>query len=70
MQVRKIRVDHCVIPLMQANALKKLMTEFRWDGKEGLINGFNEFEDFGDCDSDFVEPGARREDPFVGSTQS
>jgi hypothetical protein len=49
--------------------LKRLVTEFHWDGEEGLINAFDEFEDFGDYDSDFIEPGARWEDFFVGSTQ-
>jgi hypothetical protein len=65
--IRKIRVDRCVIPLRRANALERLVTEFHWDGEEGLINVFDEFEDFGDYDSDFIEPGARWEDFFVGS---
>jgi hypothetical protein len=72
MPIRKIHVDHCVIPVKRANALKKLVTEFRWDEEEGLpaINAFDEFDDFGDYDSDFIEPGARWEDFFVGSTQT
>jgi F-box-like len=65
-----IRVDHCVIPVKRANALKRLVPEFHWDGEEGLINAFDESEDFGDYDSDFIEPGARWEDFFVGSTQA
>lgn len=68
--VRKIRVDHCVISVKRANAMKRLVTDFHWDGEEGLINAFDEFEDFGDYDSDFIEPGARWEDFFVGSTQA
>jgi hypothetical protein len=68
--VRKICVDRCVIPAKRASALKRLVTEFRWDGEEGLINAFDEFDDFGDYDSDFNEPGARWEDFFVGSTQA
>ncbi|KAF8498179.1 hypothetical protein F5888DRAFT_1693232 [Russula emetica] len=72
MPIRKIHVDHCVIPVKRANALKKLVTEFRWDEEEGLpaINAFDEFDDFGDYDSDFNEHGARWEDFFVGSTQA
>ena len=68
--IRKIRVDHCVIPGKRANALKRLVTEFHWDGEENLINTFDGFDDFGDYDSDFIEPGARWEDFFVGSTQA
>jgi hypothetical protein len=68
--IRNIRVDHCVIPVKRANALKRLVTDFHWDGEEGLIDAFDEFEDFGDYDSDFVEPGPRWEDFFVGSTQA
>jgi hypothetical protein len=68
--VGKIRVDHCLIPLRRANTQKKLVTEFRWDGEESLINAFDEFVDLGDYDSDFIEPGARWEDIFVGSTQA
>jgi hypothetical protein len=68
--VRKIRVDRCVIPLRRANTLKKLVTEFRWDGEEGFMNAFDDFEDLGDYDLDFIEPGARWEDFFVGSTQA
>jgi hypothetical protein len=49
--------------------LKRLVTEFHWDGEEGLINAFDEFEDFGDYDSDLIGPGAWWEDFFVGSTQ-
>jgi len=64
--VRKIRVDHCVIPVKRANALKRFVTDFHWDGEEGLVNAFDEFEDFGDYDSDFFEPGARWDDFFVG----
>jgi hypothetical protein len=70
MPIRKICVHHCVIPVKRANALKRLVTEFHWDGEEGLINAFDESEDFGDYDSDFIEPGARWEDFFVGSTQA
>ena len=68
--VRKIRVDRCVVPFRRANTLKKLVREFRWDGEEGFMNAFDEFEDLGDYDSDFIEPGARWEDFFVGSTQA
>jgi hypothetical protein len=45
--IRKIRVDHCVIPVKQANALKRLVTEFHWGGEEGLVNAFDESEDWG-----------------------
>ena len=68
--ITKIRVDRCVIPDKLANALKNLVTEFQWDGEEGLINAFDEFEDFGDYDSDFIQHGARLEDFFIGSTQA
>jgi hypothetical protein len=69
--IRKICVDHSVIPVKRANALKRLVTDFHWDGEEGLINAFDvEVDDFGDYDSDFIEPGERWEDFFVGSTQA
>jgi hypothetical protein len=68
-RLRKIRVDHCVIPVKRANALKRLVTEFHWDREEGLINAFDEFEDFEDYDSNLIGPEARWEDFFVGSTQ-
>ena len=71
MPIKEIHIDHCIIPAMRANALKRLVTGFHWDGDEGLISAFDEFEDFGDYDSDFViEPGARWEDFFVGSSQA
>jgi hypothetical protein len=38
------------------NNLKRPVTEFGWDGEEGSINALDEFEDFGDYDSDFIEP--------------
>jgi hypothetical protein len=68
--IKKMRVDHCVITVKRANALKKLVKEFCWDGEEGLLNAFDEFDDFGDYDSDFVESGGRWEDFYIGSTQA
>ena len=66
--IEKFRVDHCVISVKQANALKKLVAGFHWDREEGVANAFDEFEDFEDYDSDFSEPGALWEDFFVGPT--
>ncbi|KAI0277173.1 hypothetical protein BGY98DRAFT_934577 [Russula aff. rugulosa BPL654] len=69
--IRKLRVDHCVFPAKRANNLEKLVKDFHWDGEEGSIDTFDEFEDFDeDYESDFIEPGARWEDFFVGSTQA
>jgi|SRR5216684_3414576 len=51
--------DSHIIPFKRANALERLVPEFRWDGDEGLINDFDDFDDFGEYDSDFIEPGAR-----------
>ena len=67
--IRELHVDHCVISAKQANALKKLVAEFHWDGEEGLMNAFDEFEDLEVYDSDFSGPGAQWEDVFVGSPQ-
>ncbi len=61
--------DSHIIPFKRANALERLVPEFRWDGDEGLINDFDDFDDFGEYDSDFIEPGARWGDFFPGSTQ-
>jgi hypothetical protein len=36
--MRKIRADHCAVPVKRANALKRLVTEFHWDGEKGLVN--------------------------------
>jgi hypothetical protein len=69
--IRKVCVDHCVIPVGRANALKKLVTDFRWDGEEGLIDALDESEEFDDeYETDFMEDGARWEDFFIGSTQA
>jgi hypothetical protein len=56
-----------IIPFKRANALGRLVPEFRWDGDGGLIN---DFDDFGDSGSDFIEPGARWGDIYPGSTQA
>ena len=69
--IRKLRVDHCVFPAKRANNLEKLVKDFHWDGEEGSIDTFDEFEDFDeDYESDFIEPGERWEDFFVGYTQA
>jgi hypothetical protein len=65
--MKELRIDNCVITAKRAKALQKLVQRFHWDGDEGFVD---EFEDFGDYDSDFVEPGARWEDFFVGTTQA
>ena len=68
--IKKVCVDRCVIPANRANALKRLVTDFRWDGEEGL-DAFDEFEGFEDFDEDYdSDPGARWEDFFIGSSQA
>ncbi|KAH9985027.1 hypothetical protein BJV77DRAFT_140778 [Russula vinacea] len=47
-----LRIDNCVISAKRAKALQKLVRQFHWDGDEGFVD---EFEDFGDYDSDFDE---------------
>ena len=41
--IKEIHVDHCVIPAMRADALRRLVTEFHWDGEDGMIFAFHEF---------------------------
>ena len=36
--MRELRVDHCVISVERANALKELVAEFHWDVEEELMN--------------------------------
>ena len=61
-----LRIDNCVISAKRAKALQKLVRQFHWDGDEGFVD---EFEDFGDYDSDFDE-GTRWEDFFIGTSQA
>ena len=42
--IKEIHVDRCVIPVMRVNALKRLVTEFHWDGEDGMTCAFHEFE--------------------------
>jgi hypothetical protein len=46
--VWKVRIDHCVILAKRANGLKKLVTDFRWDGEEGI-----DADDEPDSDEDY-----------------
>jgi len=68
--VKTIHVDHCTIPSRRASCLERLVLDFRWDGEEGSMNEFDDFDEFDDYDSDFIEPGARWEDFFIGTTQT
>ncbi|KAI0000805.1 hypothetical protein BJV74DRAFT_820806 [Russula compacta] len=80
--LKRLSIDQCCISTNRANALKKLVREFHWDGDEG-VSPKNHYEDdesdeYDDGDgfdrydgdgSDDVE-GSRWEDYFVGSTQA
>jgi hypothetical protein len=61
--LKTLHIDNCIISSKRAKALQEVVQGFHWDRKEAF---YDECEDFGECDPDFVEPGARREDIFVG----
>jgi hypothetical protein len=70
-------VETCNISAKRARALERLVKEFHWDGEEGFLD---EFENFDGYDSDFVETGVawddleeesgRWEDYFIGTSQA
>jgi hypothetical protein len=60
--LKTLRIDNCIISAKCANALQKHVQGFHWDRKEV----FDEIEDSGEYDPDFVEPRARQEDKFFG----
>jgi hypothetical protein len=65
-----LNIESCTISAKRAQVLKKLVRELNWDGDEGTMD---EFDDFGDYDSDFdpsFEPGARWQDFFIGTSQT
>ena len=64
--LKLLRIDNCVISAKRAKALQRHVQQFDWDGDEGFQD---DFEDFGDYDSDF-DSGARWEDFFIGTSQT
>ncbi|KAH9980630.1 hypothetical protein BJV77DRAFT_1073459 [Russula vinacea] len=62
--LKMLRIDNCAISAKRTRALQKLVQKFHWDGKEGFLD---EFEDFGDYDSDSDETGEWWEEFLVGT---
>ena len=65
--LKLLRIDNASSPPSRAEALQRHVQPFHWDGDEGFQD---DFEDFGDHDSDFVKIGAWWEDFFIGTLQT
>ena len=63
--LKMLRIDNCAISSKRTRALQKLVKKFHWDGKEGFLDGF---EDFCDYDSHSDETGEWWEEFLVDTT--
>jgi hypothetical protein len=65
--LKTLNIETCNISAKRARVLEKLVQDFHWDCEEGYLD---EFEDFDEYDQDFVDPGERWEDFFIGTSQA